>query len=78
MNHKPIPAPLPPRLLPDVPVELWADAQGFRWRLAEDGQDGRLFVAEHVDPASCPRLVWAREDELTETVGQLTRVERAA
>lgn len=87
MNHKPSPTglpgqsgithhiPLPIRPLPAPPVELYVDPRGFVWRLV---QDGRLFVPEQVNPASCPRMVWAREDELAETVGTLTRVERAA
>lgn len=91
MNHKPtvtgLPGQsgsthhisLPVRPLPAPPVELYADPRGFVWRLVEDGQDGRLFVPEAVNPASCPRMVWAREDELVEAFGgELTRVERAA
>lgn len=87
MNHDSTPTPgttvqaatpLPVRPLPAPPVELYMDPRGFVWRLAEDGQDGRLFVPEQVNPASCPRMVWAREAELAEALGQLTRVERAA
>lgn len=93
MNHKPSPTPaslpgqsglthhisLPVRPLSAPPVELYTDPRGFVWRLVEDGQDGRLFVPEAVNPASCPRMVWAREDELVEAFGgELTRVERAA
>ncbi|MFF3622372.1 hypothetical protein [Streptomyces sp. NPDC002467] len=83
MNHNPSPTPvpvsLPSRPLPEVPVELWVDPRGFLWRLAEDGQDGRLFVPEAVNPANCPRMVWAREAELIEAFdGPLTRLERAA
>lgn len=70
--------PLPVRPLPTPPVELFTDPRGFVWKLVEDGQDGRLFVPEQVNPASCPRMVWAREDELAETVGPLVPVERAA
>jgi hypothetical protein len=73
-----IPIPLPSRPLPTPPVELYADPRGFVWRLVEDGQDGRLFVPEQVNPASCPRMVWASEAELVEMVGTLTRLERAA
>jgi len=70
---------LPVRPLPGPPVELYVDPRGFVWKLVEDGQDGRLFVPEAVNPASCPRMVWAREDELVEAFGgELTRVERAA
>lgn len=72
------PVPLPSRPLPAPPVELYVDGRGFLWKLVEDGQDGRLFVPEQVNPASCPRMVWAREDELAETVGTLTLLERAA
>lgn len=93
VNHKPSPTglpgqsgithhiPLPIRPLPALPtppVELYTDPRGFVWKLVEDGQDGKLFVPEQVNPASCPRMVWAREDELAETVGTLTRLERAA
>ncbi|MFD4936323.1 hypothetical protein [Streptomyces virginiae] len=87
MNHQPTATGLPgqsgithhiPVPLPAPPVELFTDPRGFVWRLVEDGQDGRLFVPEQVNPASCPRLVWAREAELAETVGPLTRMERAA
>lgn len=80
MNTVPTtPIPLPSRPLPDLPVELYADPRGFLWKLVEDGQDGRLFVPEQVNPASCPRMVWAREAELAEAFGgPLTLVERAA
>jgi hypothetical protein len=87
MNHQSSPTSLPgqsgithhiPVPLPTPPVELFTDPRGFVWKLVEDGQDGRLFVPEQVNPASCPRMVWAREDELLENVGPLTRVERAA
>ncbi|MET8297434.1 hypothetical protein ABZW02_25750 [Streptomyces sp. NPDC005180] len=89
MNHKPSPTPtgLPGQSgftahirvpLPTPPVELYADPTGSVWRLADDSQDGRYFVAEPVNPASCPRAIWAREDELVEHVGPLTRLERAA
>ncbi|MFD0358413.1 hypothetical protein ACFVHW_32475 [Streptomyces sp. NPDC127110] len=69
--HLPVPLPVPP-------VELYMDPRGYVWKLVEDGQDGRLFVPEQVNPASCPRMVWAREAELLEFVGPLTLVERAA
>ncbi|MFJ1865484.1 hypothetical protein ACIOD1_12715 [Streptomyces sp. NPDC088097] len=72
------PIPLPSRPLPDMPVELYKDGRGFLWKLVEDGQDGRLFVPEPVNPANCPRTFWAREAELAATVGALTLVERAA
>lgn len=87
MNHKPSPTGLPGQsgithhisvTLPTPPVELYADPSGFVWRLAEDGQDGCMFVPKQVNPASCPRPFWAREDELLENVGPLTPVERAA
>lgn len=87
MNHQPTVTGLPgqsgithhiPVPLSTPPVELYADPRGFVWKLVEDGQDGKLFVPEQVNPSSCPRMVWAREDELLENVGPLTRVERAA
>lgn len=83
VNHQPTDLPRGDRrtvrvALPTPPVELYVDPRGFVWRLVEDGQDGRLFVPEQVNPASCPRMVWAREDELVETVGVLTPMERAA
>lgn len=71
--------PLPVRPLPAPPVELYVDPRGFVWKLAEDGQDGRLFVPEAVNPASCPRMVWAREAELVDAFGgPLLPQERAA
>ncbi|MFB6517472.1 hypothetical protein [Streptomyces sp. NPDC056401] len=90
MNHQPSPTglpgpsgitrriPLPTRPLPAPPVELYGDPRGFLWQLVEDGQYGRMFLPEHVNPANCPRMVWVREGELVETVGPLSRVERAA
>ncbi|MFB6809464.1 hypothetical protein [Streptomyces sp. NPDC056387] len=80
MNHQPIsPVPLQARPLPVPPVELYTDPRGILWKLVEDGQDGRLFVPEVVNPASCPRTFWAREAELVAAFGgPLTLVERAA
>lgn len=56
-------------------VELFQSEDGKRWRLAgTDASGGRLFVPEQVDPAECPRWVWAKEAELVEAVGALTPV----
>ncbi|MFD7096572.1 hypothetical protein [Streptomyces xanthophaeus] len=71
-------SPLPVRPLPTPPVELYTDPRGVVWRLAEDGQDGRMFVLGAVNPASCPRWVWATEAELVESVGPLVRLDGAA
>lgn len=73
MNHHPSPT-----SLPAPSVELYEDVTGRRWQLVEDGDDGRLFVPESVDPRSCLRTFWLRESALTAFAGDLTRVERAA
>ncbi|MFI8104748.1 hypothetical protein [Streptomyces sp. NPDC086023] len=73
MFDKTIPVPLA------QPAQLFLDARGGLWRLAEDGEVGsRRFVPAEMDPTTVPRLAWARENELVGVVGELHPVERAA
>lgn len=72
---QPSPTDLPHGSHRSIPIdEVFQDARGGLWRLAENGPAGaRRFVPASMQPADVPRLFWAREGELLGLVGQLRR-----